>query len=43
MFDGASEVQLGGEILKVNYPNLTVMHGIERNVYLFFNDFSKHQ
>ena len=41
MFDGASNVQLGGEILKSCYPNITVMREIEHAVYLFFNDISK--
>ena len=41
MFDGASNVQLGGKVLKVHYPNLTVMHGVEYTVLLFFNDVSK--
>ena len=41
MFDGASNLQLGGDILKINYPKLTVMCGIEHSVFLFFNDVSK--
>ena len=41
MFDGASNVQLSGRILKVNYPKLTVMRGVEHTVSLFFNDVSK--
>ena len=41
MFDGASNVQLGGKLLKVNYPKLTVMRGVEHTVSLFFNDVSK--
>ena len=41
MFDGDSNVQLAGRLLKVNYPNLTVMRGVERTVSLFFNDVSK--
>ena len=41
MFDGASNVQLGGKFLKMHYPNLTVMHGVEHTVSLFFNDVSK--
>ena len=28
MFDGASNVQLGGKRSKVHYPNLTVMFGV---------------
>ena len=41
MFDGASYVQLGGTLLKVNYKNLTVMCGVEHTLSLFFNDVSK--
>ena len=32
MFDGASNVQLGGKLLKVHYPKLTVMRGVEHTV-----------
>ena len=41
MFDGASNLYLGGELMKINYPKLTVMRGVEQTLYLFFNDFSK--
>ena len=41
MFDGASNVQLSGRLLKVHYPKLTVMRGVEHTVLLFFNDVSK--
>ena len=41
MFDGASNVQLEGRLLKMHYPKLTVMRGVEHTVLLFFNDFSK--
>ena len=41
MFDGASNVRLGGKILKVHYPKLTVMCGVEHTVLLFFYDVSK--
>ena len=40
MFDGASNVQLGGKLLKVHYPKLSVMRGVEHTVSLFFNDVS---
>ena len=33
LFDGASNVQLGGDILKSNYPNITVMCGVEHTLY----------
>ena len=41
MFDGALNVQLSGRILKVHYPKLTVMRGVEHTVSLFFNGVSK--
>ena len=41
MFDGASNVQLAGRLLKANYQNLTVRRGVEHTVSLFFNDVSK--
>ena len=41
MFDWASNMQLAGRLLKVHYPKLIVMRGVEHTVSLFFNDFSK--
>ena len=41
MFDGASNIQLGGELLKINCPNISVMRGVKHIVSLFFNNFSK--
>ena len=41
MFYGASNVQLAGELLKIHYPNILVMCGVEHTVSLFFNDVSK--
>ena len=41
MFGGSSNVQLEGRLLKVRYPKLTVMRGVEHKVSLFFNDVSK--
>ena len=41
MFDGAFNVQLGGNLLKVHNPRLTVMCGVEHKVLLFFIDVSK--
>ena len=41
MFDGASNVQLSGELLQIRYPKITVMRGVEHTVSLFFNDISK--
>ena len=40
-FDGASNVQLAGELLQIRYPKITVMRGVEHTVSLFFNDVSK--
>ena len=41
MFDGASNVQLAGELLKIHYPNISVMRGVEHTVSLFLNDVTK--
>ena len=41
IFDGASNVQLPGRILKVYYPKFTVKRVVEHTVSLFFNDVSK--
>ena len=41
MFDGASNVQLAGELFQIRYPKITVMRGFEHTVSLFFNDVSK--
>ena len=41
MFDGALNVQLAGELLKIHYPKITVMRGVEHTVSLFLNDVSK--
>ena len=41
MFDGASNVQLAGELSKIHYPKITVMHGFEHTVSLFLNDVYK--
>ena len=41
MFDGASNVQLAGELLKILYPKIAVMRGVVHTVSLFFDDFSK--
>ena len=40
MFDGAPNVQLAGRPLKVHYPKLTVMRGVEHTISLFFYDVS---
>ena len=41
MFDGDSNVHLAGELLKIHYPKISVMRGVEYTVSLFFNDVSK--
>ena len=41
MFDGDLNVQLAGRLLKVHYPKLTFMRGVEHIVLLFFNDVSQ--
>ena len=41
MFDGASNVQLGDELIKYNYPKLAVIRGFEHIVNLFFNKLSQ--
>ena len=41
MLDGTSNMQLGGKLLKMHVPMLTVMRGVEHTVLLFFNDVSK--
>ena len=41
MFDGASNVQLSGELLKIHYPKISVVRGVEHTASLFFNDFYK--
>ena len=38
MFNGASNVKLGGDLLNIVYLKLTVMRGVEHTVYLLFND-----
>ena len=34
MFDGASNVELAGELLKIDYPKITIMRGFEHTVSL---------
>ena len=43
MFDGALNLQLGGEPSEIHYPNIPVMRGVTRTVSLFFNDFPRSQ
>ena len=41
MFDGVSNVQLAGELMKIHYLKVSVIRGVENAVSLFFNDISK--
>ena len=41
LFDGASNVQKAGDILAVRYPRITVGHGTEHVISLFFANFAK--
>ena len=41
MFDGDSNPQLAGELLKIHYPKISVMRGVEHTVSLFLNGISK--
>ena len=40
-FDGAASVQKPGKILAVKFPSITVLHGAEHVVSLFFSDIAK--
>ena len=40
-FDGASNVQKGGEILEMEYPRAYALHGGEHVISLFFSDIAK--
>jgi hypothetical protein len=41
LFDGASNVQKAGRVLEARYPQVSVLHGVEHVVSLFFNDVSR--
>jgi Protein of unknown function (DUF 659) len=41
LFDGASNVQKAGRVIEASYPQVSVLHGIEHVVSLFFSDLSK--
>ena len=43
MFDGAANVQLSGELLKIYCPKLTVVHVVEHTLSLFLIMFQKSQ
>ena len=41
MCDGASNIQICGELLKIHLPEISVMRGFKNTVYLSFNEVSK--
>ena len=41
LFDGASNMQKAGEILEALYPRITILHGAEHVMSLYFNDIFK--
>ena len=43
MFNVDLNLQLGGELLKIHDPHLTVMRVDEHTADIFFNDFKKYQ
>ena len=43
MFDGVSNVQLAGELLKIHYLNIPVIRGVEHTVSFFLYDVPKIQ
>jgi hypothetical protein len=40
LFDGASNVQKAGRVIEAQFPQVSVLHGIEHVVSLFFSDVS---
>jgi hypothetical protein len=38
LFDGASNVQNAGQLVSITYPRITIVHGAEHVVSLFFKD-----
>ncbi len=40
LFDGASNVQNTAKLASITYPRITVVHGAEHVVPLFFKDYS---
>ena len=41
LFDGASNVQKAGRLIEAKYPQVSVLHGVEHVISLFFADVSK--
>ena len=41
LFDGASNVQKAGRVIEAKYPQVSVLHGIEHVISLFFGDVAR--
>ena len=41
LFDGASNVQKAGRVIEAKYPQVSVLHGIEHVISLFFSNVSR--
>jgi Protein of unknown function (DUF 659) len=41
LFDGASNVQKAGRVIEAKYPQVSVLHGVEHVVSLFFSDVAR--
>jgi len=41
LFDGAANVQKAGKVLAAMFPQMSVLHGAEHAMSLFFNDLFK--
>ena len=40
-FDGASNMQIGGEVIAAVHPRITCLHGVEHSIALVFSDLAK--
>lgn len=40
-FDGASNVQIAGQVIAAIYPRITCLHGVKHNTALVFSDWGK--
>ena len=40
-FDGASNMQIGGQVIADVYPRITCLHGVEHSIALVFSDWAK--
>lgn len=41
LFDGASNVQKAGRVIEAKYPQVSVLHGVEHVISLFFGDVAR--